>query len=320
VKFARKPKASDTLGPMVSTTFVGMQQANGFPWPRPPGVSDMPQWTGHGFQMGRTVSGVLPFIGKESGWSDELTEFHEVESDSGRHPIDVASRKRAIDVLRRRLPSASATILEIGCSSGYFLRDVREAFPEAFAIGADYVRGPLDRLAQSMPDLPLLQFDLNACPLPDRCIDAVVALNVLEHIPDDAAAIRQIHRILKPGGIAVIEVPAGPRLFDVYDKMLMHYRRYTRRQAIDSFRAAGFRVEDPSHLGFFLYPAFAIVKLRNRRYLREPEEKQRAIVAKTIRQTKRSAVMRVVMDLEALAARYVRYPVGIRCVLTAIKA
>jgi len=233
--------------------------------------------------------------------------------------MDRASRKRAVDVLQRRISSPTAVILEVGCSSGYFLRDVRQALPEALVIGADYVYGPLERLAGATSGVPLLQFDLTACPLEDACVDAVVALNVLEHIPDDSAAIGQIHRILKPGGVAVIELPAGPSLYDVYDKMLMHYRRYSLHDATDAFRRAGFRVEHPSHLGFLLYPPFAVVKLRNKRHLHDPEERQRAIVAKSIQRTGRSPLMQMAMNLEMAVGRFVRYPVGIRCVFEAIK-
>ena len=49
---------------------------------------------------------------------------------------------------------------------------------------------------------------------------------MLEHVEDDQAAIRQVYRILQPGGVAVIEVPAGPDLYDIYDRQLMHHRRY----------------------------------------------------------------------------------------------
>jgi SAM-dependent methyltransferase len=289
-----------------------------FPWPTPPGAAQAPRWTGLRFQVGDSVTAVLSFVVQKSGWSDELTEFHEAESDAD-HPMDVASRERAISVLERRIHSPSSVILEVGCSSGYFLRDARKAFPNALLIGAEYVRGPLDKLASEKLGVPLLQFDLTACPLPNACVDAVVALNVLEHIPDDAAAIREIHRILKPGGVAVIELPAGRHLYDVYDKMLMHCRRYSLREAADAFRRAGFRVEDPSHLGFLIYPAFAIVKRRNKRYLGASEEEQRAIVAKNIGQTKTSIPMRVIMSLESAAGRFFSYPVGIRCVFTAIK-
>jgi SAM-dependent methyltransferase len=293
------------------------EAATAFPWPSPPGVTRRPRWNGRGFDIDGRAVGVLSLEAGASGWSDDLTSLHE-EHSSPHHPIDIASRARAVAELRR-LVRRRATILEVGCSSGYLLQDVRAALPDALVIGADYLPGALERLARRRPDQPLLQFDLSRCPLPDACVDAVVALNVLEHIADDHAAVRETFRVLRPGGVAVIEVPAGPRLYDVYDKVLMHYRRYSTRDAVAMFRNAGFDVAPPSHLGFFLFPAFALVKLKNRSLLGKPEAEQRAIAIRAVRRTRESALVRGLLALERAGAGVVRYPFGIRCVFTATK-
>jgi SAM-dependent methyltransferase len=289
-----------------------------FPWPAPPGASQAPHWTGAGFRVDGRNAGVLSYLRTQSGWSDDLTAMHEAEAGSD-HPIDVASRRRAVQELGRHLRGHADTILEVGCSSGYMLQDLRRAFPGALVIGSDYVGAPLTRLAAAEPDLPLLQIDLTECPLPDASVDAVVALNVLEHIADDVAAVRQIHRVLKPGGVAYIEIPAGPSLFDVHDKVLMHHRRYTRGGAVRLFEAAGFKVERPTHLGFLVWPAFAAVKLRNKRHLARSEAEQRAIVEGLIRDSKASPVMGLAMRAETALAKVIRFPLGVRVVLTAVR-
>jgi SAM-dependent methyltransferase len=191
--------------------------------------------------------------------------------------------------------------------------------PQAFLIGSDYVRGPLEQLATKIPNVPLLQFNLVDCPLPDHCADAVVLLNVLEHIEDDAAAVRQLYRILKPGGVAVIEVPAGPRLYDVYDKLLLHFRRYSLKDLKLTFEAAGFRVVDDSHLGFFMYPGFWLVKQRNKRFLSQKDAEQQQVVDRNIRETGSSRVLRTVTRMELTLGKWMSYPFGIRCVLTCTK-
>jgi SAM-dependent methyltransferase len=289
-----------------------------FPWPTPAGARGAPQWTGAGFRVDGRAEPLLSFVVEKSGWSDDLTAMH--EADAGHdHPIDVASRERAIAELRRHVPS-SPTIVEFGCSSGWMLADLRAAFPEALVIGSDYVGGPLKELARSKPDLPILQIDLVRCPLPDACVDAVVALNVLEHIADDAGAVAQIHRVLRPGGVAYIEVPAGPALYDVHDKVLMHERRYTLRGLSRLFERAGFGVERATHLGFLVFPAFAVVKLRGKRHLAKSDEEQREVVRQSIRGTKKSPAMDLAMRAEtALARALPRFPFGVRCVLTAVK-
>jgi SAM-dependent methyltransferase len=188
--------------------------------------------------------------------------------------------------------------------------------PEAFLIGSDYVAEPLLRLARDLPDLPLLQFDLTRFPLPSQSLDAVVLLNVFEHIQDDSAAMAQVYRILKPGGIAIIEVPAGPHLYDVYDKLLMHERRYSFGQLKRLAVGAGFQILTQSHLGFFLYPGFWWVKRRNRKYVGHEETIQREIVAQNIGATRESRLLKTILRMELALGRWFSYPFGIRCLLT----
>jgi ubiquinone/menaquinone biosynthesis C-methylase UbiE len=289
-----------------------------FPWPIPPKISQSPVWTGHGFQVGDLAVPVLSYETGSSGWTDDLTSFHEEHAGSG-HFIDRASRQRALDQLDKHLKAGSPVILEIGCSSGFMLCAMRERMPQAFLVGSDYVRGPLEQLATRMPDVPLLQFDLVDCPLPDSCVDAVVLLNVLEHIEDDSAAVRQLYRILKPGGIVVIEVPAGPNLYDVYDKLLMHFRRYTLRGLKRIVEESGFQVVSQSHLGVFIYPGFWMVKKRHRRFLSEDDAMQEQVVKQNISQTRNSRLLETLMRFERRLGERVSYPFGIRCVLTCIK-
>jgi SAM-dependent methyltransferase len=285
-------------------------------FPPPPGYSEPPVWTANGFLIaGHTVS-VLSYddIGPVA-WNEELTEVHE-EVAGDDHYIERASREHAADQLRRRLNQPSASIMDIGCSSGSFLRLLRSRFPNHSIVGADCVRAPLERLSRSMQNIPLLHFDLLKCPWPDESFDALVLLNVLEHIEDDLGAARQALRILRPGGIAVIEVPAGPGLYDVYDQELMHFRRYRMADLLNTLRTAGFEILEQSHLGFFLFPGFWLVKKRNRRYLNASPEFKREIVKRNIGRYRSSPLMHSIMQVEAKLRRFISYPFGIRCLVT----
>src|ERR1700689_3999172 len=117
--------------------------------PAPPGVTTVPVWTGTGFQLGATSRRVLAFGTDESGWSDELYELHE-ELVGDDHFMDVASRRHALGELDRFLPGPGGTILEIGFSGGYFLRDLAVHRPAAEIIGADYTLGSLERLGRGL--------------------------------------------------------------------------------------------------------------------------------------------------------------------------
>lgn len=287
-----------------------------FSLPDPAG-GEPPAWTGRGFRRGDgSVSAVLDYPVGDSGWSDDLTSLHE-ESAGGHHYIDVASRRHALAQLGRHARGPGPWIMEIGCSSGYFLDALAQARPDARLLGADFALGPLRALAARNPGLPLLRFDLTRCPLPDGALDAVVALNVLEHIERDDLALAHILRILKPGGIAVLEVPAGPALYDGYDEALMHHRRYTLRELVRKAETAGLVSLFAGHLGFFLYPAFAFVKKRNqRRRASGRADSIRAVKSNIAVSAGDNPLLHRLMRVEDALRRFVPLPCGIRCLLT----
>jgi SAM-dependent methyltransferase len=74
-------------------------------------------------------------------------------------------------------------------------------------------------------------------------LDTVVALNVIEHIAEDLEALKSMAAMLRPGGRAVVLVPAFQRLFGSLDHELGHIRRYTRRGLSQRMSEAGFQVE-----------------------------------------------------------------------------
>ncbi len=258
---------------------------------------------------------ILSFEGDISGWSDDLTNFHENAAGSN-HIIDVASRQHALAQMKKCISISGAIVLEIGSSSGFMLRQIRNNFPEIFLIGADIVQKPLLMIAREMPDVPLLQFDLTNCPLPDQSVDIILMLNVLEHIHDDKKALRHIYRILKPGGVAIIEVPAGPHLYDFYDQLLKHKRRYSKDSLAKIIRILRFQIIELSHLGFFVYPGFWLTKKWNQRRLMNGGTSMEEIVKREIRQTKNSGLLSVLMQMESFFGKWLSFPWGIRILLT----
>ena len=277
-----------------------------------------PQWESGWFSLGEKKVSVLEYGSNMVGWNDDLTSFHE-ESAGENHFIDCASRQHTITQLHQHLHIKHPLIMEIGCSSGHLLEKLSKERPDARLIGADIVYSPLLKLAEKLPSIPMLRFDLLNCPLPDNYLDAVVLLNVLEHIEDDVGALKQIKRILKPGGIAIIEVPAGPHLYDLYDRELLHFRRYLLSDLINKMKLVGFDIVTKSHLGFFVYPGFSYVKRRNQRLLDVSEVKQKEIVKKNIRDTGGNKLLHRLMQLELAIGQWINYPTGIRCLVTCMK-
>ena len=291
-----------------------------FPWPSVPGMIEPPKWVGDGFLTnGKKQGSLICYNQTDSNWSEHLTELHEQEAGNGQHSIDIASRHLALSSFRKLANNDEALLLEVGCSSGYLLQDFQKYFPNLNIIGSDYLAEPLKKLSIHCPKIPLLQFDLQNCPLPDDSVDGVAALNVLEHIEKDELALKHLYRILKPGGVMHIEVPAGQNLYDIYDEYLLHHRRYSLMGIEAKVKAAGFKILNSTHLGFSIYPAFWAVKKMNRCFLSNTEEQKQKIVTKQIRQTKNNLLMKLALEIEIKLGTFVRFPFGIRCILSCRK-
>jgi len=280
--------------------------------------SSQPVWTGSGFMVDGELKPVLDYSSNIEGWDDDLTYFQESSAGSD-HWIDTASRQYALGQLEKHVKKDFPIVLEIGCSSGYMLQAMQKSFPQALILGSDCVGDPLNKLAREFRGIPLLQFDLVKCPLPDTSIDAVVLLNILEHIQDDLSALSQVNRILKPGGIAIMEVPAGTGLYDLYDELYLHYRRYSLSDLTRLSRDAGFEILRKSHLGFLAYPAFWLTKKRNQNFIKGASVKPEKVVERNILKTKRNPTLNIIMSLELALGKCLRYPLGIRCLMTCVK-
>jgi len=151
-------------------------------------------------------------------------------------------------------PLPRGSILEIGCGAGALLSDLSqlgftccalETSPAAFAL-ATYVN-------QGSSSVKIYQQARNDW---RGTFDIVVALEVLEHIEDDHAALVQWSSWLKPQGCIIISVPAHPRRWNASDVWAGHFRRYERFALQEKLEQVGFRVR---HLECYGYPLANII-------------------------------------------------------------
>ena len=285
-------------------------------WPPLEPGAPSPHWNGREFVVGAKTMPVLIYPQAETGWDDDLADL--AKEEVGRDmPLVRASHKQALEELTQCLKeNPGAIIMEIGCSNGFFLDELLIAFPNSEVIGTDYSIKPLERLAKRRLELPLIQMDLLRCNLPGQMADAIVARNVLEHITDDLKAMEQIFRLLKPGGVAVIEVPAMPQLYDVFDKLMGHKRRYIIKELIEKLESVGFFIERRNHMGFLIFPLVRLSKRRLQKLFNAPKEKQRQAVLQILRRGKRSRLLHAVLVIEAWLRRVFYLPCGVRCLIT----
>lgn len=146
------------------------------------------------------------------------------------------------DVVR---PFVGSRVLEIGAGLGNMSRTL---LPRDRYTVSDINPHYLDFLAQfadGKPYMDVRRLDLgrgaDVAPVAGQ-YDTVVCLNVLEHIADEASAIRDLRSALEPGGRAIVLVPQNPRLFGTLDVVLGHERRYTRATLSHALEAGGLHV------------------------------------------------------------------------------
>ncbi|MCK4912005.1 MAG: class I SAM-dependent methyltransferase [Thermodesulfovibrionales bacterium] len=151
----------------------------------------------------------------------------------------------------------------------------------------------------------------DACHLPygDGSFDMVLALDVLEHIEDNRAAVAEIRRVLKPGGTVICTVPAHPYLFGAHDRGLGHARRFTMRSTLALFE--GLDVCEAGHWMFFLLPAAFVQRMAQR----NTQKGSKAMLPGFI-----NGLLYRVLKLESvLIGHGVRFPTGLSIYLTARK-
>lgn len=194
-------------------------------------------------------------------------QLFEAES---RHWWCVARRRIVVHLVERFLRcrrDGRPRVLEFGCGAGLTLADLGARY-EVLGVDASPVAARLSArrglrvLTGTLPD---------RVPVPEGAFDAVLLLDVLEHIQRDAEAAASALRCVAPGGILVATAPACPWLYTARDTRHGHRRRYTRRQFGRLFRLPGFTVRRLSYFNTFLFPLAAAFRLgpKPRSWLRE---------------------------------------------------
>lgn len=158
-------------------------------------------------------------------------------------------------------------LLDAGAGAGHLANRLAALGHEV--VGIDQSAGFVDYANAHAADGARFQLgDITDLPFPVASFDAVVAGEVLEHVGDDARAIAELHRVLKPAGWCLISVPADPRLWDLSDEWAGHVRRYTEAELRARFEAQGFRVQRLTRWGFplvRLYHRFAYLPMLRRK-------------------------------------------------------
>jgi SAM-dependent methyltransferase len=173
-----------------------------------------------------------------------------------------ARREVLAELIRREVvPPSGAHILEIGCGTGHNLKmlsgfgrvDALELDDEARAIAEQ-------RLGRQVLSAPLPEL----AGVPDRTYDLIAALDVIEHIDDDEAALAAITEKLKAGGKFLMTVPAHQWMWSAHDVVNHHKRRYSKAGLKRLIKTSPLKLEKLGYFNSLLFPLAMADRLASR--------------------------------------------------------
>jgi len=221
------------------------------------------------------------------------------------------SRKQFVLARLRKLARQKnfTQILDAGCGNGLFFEElqqfgaVRGIEPDSGLVTSD---GPFRSQIEVRPFDSTYQ--------PPSPLNLVLMLDVLEHIEDDLAAARHVHKILAPGGVFLLTVPALMWLWSQHDDANLHFRRYHKATLRRVLTEAGFRVE---YVQYFF--GWTIVPMLLRRLLAPGKQNQPAAYRVKVPPGPVNTLMYAKSRFEQLTFGRWGLPVGSSLIAVAVK-
>jgi SAM-dependent methyltransferase len=177
-------------------------------------------------------------------------------------------RRRVLErtISRLQLPSP-ARILDAGCGSGRNMVELaRHGEVSGIELSATSVEAARRRGAGEVVEGSVL-----AMPFADDSFDLAVCLDVIEHMEDDRGALRELRRVLAPGGALLVTVPAYQWLWSGHDEINHHHRRYNRDLLLEAARDAGWSCTFATYFNSLLLPVAIMLRVLDRLHTKATE-------------------------------------------------
>jgi SAM-dependent methyltransferase len=169
-------------------------------------------------------------------------------------------------LLREFAPVLKGHVVEVGAGVGQFTREIATLPTVSALVSIEPEPKFCEQFRQQLPSREIIRGTIDNLPATFQP-DAIVCVNVLEHIEDDAAELCKFHRRLQPQhGHLCLFVPARPEIYAPIDKDFGHFRRYTRPELRKKITAAGFTIRRLNYfnsVGYFIWWLnFCVLKKR----------------------------------------------------------
>jgi len=194
-------------------------------------------------------------------------------------------------------------LLDIGCGTGGMLAGLQSL---GTVWGIDSNKKAVDYASSKVPQATVIHGSVPQ-DMPQQQFDIITLLDVLEHIEDDTATLQRLKQALKPGGIAVITIPAYQFLWTSHDDMNEHKRRYTSGELQEKIEKSGLTIKKISYYNTFLFLPIAAIKIFQRLFSREVKSHFRD----TPPPSYLNMPLRIIFSLEKHLLSFLNFPFGV---------
>lgn len=235
---------------------------------------------------------------------DLLFKFNEVEKF---HWWWAGRQELVKDLLLSEKPKK---ILDIGCGTGETITYLKTVFKKASFVGIDNSKEALKFTKSRGHNVK--KGDALKLPFKDESFDAVLLLDVIEHIKNDAGVIKEAKRVLKPGGVIVLTAPALQFIWSAHDVGQGHHRRYTRHQLMRLADKNKIKITFISYFNFFLSPPIILIRLFSRLpFLSRLGQYDSKLNYQLAYKKPANSILKFIFISEIKMLKLIRYPIGI---------
>lgn len=176
-----------------------------------------------------------------------------------------AMHRAASARLERYVPADNLhRLLDAGCGTGGFLRHWQQ-MRNTQAVGVDFCDAACNN-AKQITRYPIVQGSVDALPFAEQSFDVITSHDVLYHrAVNEAAALNEWQRCLRPGGYLSVQVAAYEWLRSAHDEQVHGARRYTETQLTNRLKQHGFEIVASGYWNSLLFPVMAITRLLNKK-------------------------------------------------------
>jgi SAM-dependent methyltransferase len=202
-------------------------------------------------------------------------------------------------------------VLDIGCGTGETLTFLQSYLKSPTLYGIDNSPTAI-KFAKSRGHKNILKVNAKNLPFKANTFDYILLLDVIEHLKDDIAILKEAKRVLKKTGKIIITAPSLQFIWSEHDTAQGHYRRYTRHKIIDISHRAGLTISRISYFNFILSPPIILIRLLSRLKPFKKLGKYDSDLNFNIAQKNLlNDFLKKLFVTEILLTRYISYPIGI---------